>query len=184
MSVKKYLLGVSVDPFEGLPGVFAGPHHKHTGHYRYLSSYRDGQRGKARIFQLLAQHGQRENPREWELHHIVEGQHFADIDFGGRLERAYVDELPCVLIHRVEHRAYNSLLHIRETDMLYRHTLPRELGERSTAAAAAAKTRTAHARLRRRVSDLRQLYTNAYADDRVLRRIAQNVIDDALTFLR
>ena len=64
--------------------------------------------------------GQQEAQKTWEWHHIVEGQHFADVDFTGRLPSLYADELPCVLISKEEHLAYNRVLHVRETDELYR----------------------------------------------------------------
>lgn len=40
-------------------------------------------------------------------HHIVEGQHFADVDFTGQLPTRYAEALPCVLIAHEEHAAYN-----------------------------------------------------------------------------
>ena len=47
--------------------------------------------------------GQPEVRGRWDLHHIVEGQHFADVDFTGSLTRLYKEALPVVLIHKDEH---------------------------------------------------------------------------------
>jgi hypothetical protein len=180
----RYLRGVPATPFEGAPGVFAAPHSRHPGSYRYLSSYRDGQAHKPRIFGLLARYGQPEAREEWDLHHVVEGQHFADIDFRGQLAALYADQLPVVLIHKPEHRAYNRLLHSRETDELFRDALPREMVRRSQETAAAFRDRNRHDELRARVQELAALYRGAYDGDRVLQRVAQNVFDEALGQLR
>jgi hypothetical protein len=175
-----YLRGLRSDPFQGCAGVFALPHHKQPGSWRYVSSYRDGKAHKARIFQLLAQHGQREEPGQWDLHHIVEGQHFADVDFSGELDRVYQEELPVVLIHKHEHIAYNQVLHIRETDELYRDVLPKDMRDRAAATHAAAGNRANHGDLRARTQRLMTLYQRAYADDNVLSTIAGNVFRQAL----
>ena len=114
----------------------------------------------------------------------IEGQHFADVDFAGRLPMLYAEELPCVLLSREEHTAYNRILHIRETDELYRDAgLPADLRRRSAAAALAARNRANHPALRRRVGELQQLYRDAYSGDRVLATIAVNVLEDALSHL-
>ena len=182
MLPSRYLLGIDWSPWAGKPGIYAVPHHRRG--WRYLSSYRDGQRWKSAIFGALRRYGQAERPADWELHHVVEGQHYADIDFGGRLAIAYRDELPCVLIHRQEHLAYNQLLHIKETNLMFRDALPAEVAERSRAAAADAGNRAKRPRLRERLAKLDALYRNAYAGDGVLQRVARNVIQDAVARLR
>ncbi len=180
----RYLRGVAIAPFEGAPGIFAAPHSRHPGSYRYLSSYQDGQVQKPRLFALLARYGQPEARAEWDLHHIVEGQHFADTDFRGELPAVYAAQLPCVLIHKAEHRAYNRLLHCRETDDLFRDALPRDLAARSRATAAAYRDPQRRPELRARVRELAALYRGAYDGDAVLQRVAQNVFDDALARVR
>ena len=184
MLPKKYIKGVDYDPFEGLPGVYATPHYKQTRSWRYVCSYSDGKRHKQRIFELLAKYGQPEARGDWDLHHVVEGQHFADVDFGGRLSVMYQEELPVVLIHKPEHHTYNQLLHISETDELFRDQLPSALIVRSNAARAAAGDPTQREVLRQRVARLTLLYQQAYAGDFVLQRISRNVFDDALTVLQ
>jgi hypothetical protein len=184
MLPRRYLQGIAVDSFEGCPGVFAAPDYRSPHSWRYLSSYADGKRHKVRIFALLKQHGQSEVQGEWDLHHVVEGQHFADVDFAGRLNALYRDELPCVLIHRNEHVAYNQVLHIRETDEMFRDRLPKDLLERSQRAAAEAKDRRQHPELRIRVQRLKTLYRSAYTGDPVLQKIASNVLDEAMLQLR
>ncbi|QXD15923.1 hypothetical protein GQ464_002955 [Rhodocaloribacter litoris] len=114
---------------------------------------------------------------------IGEGQHFADVDFTGELERLYREVLPCVLLHKDEHIAYNQVLHTGATDELFRDALPDDLLERSRRAAAEAGDRSKHPVLRQRVQRLRALYWNAYTGDPVLQRIAVNVLDDVLARL-
>jgi hypothetical protein len=85
------------------------------------------------------------------------------------------------LIAKEEHLAYNSVLHIKQTDELYREPgLPRDVQERAAAAAAAAQRPAEHPGLRQRAEGLRLLYRRAYRGDPVLTTIADNVIDDAL----
>jgi hypothetical protein len=183
MIPRKYLSGLDADDFD-IPGVFGIPHARQRGSWRLVCSYADGKRHKARLFERLKAQGQSEAGRSWEFHHIVEGQHYADVDFSGRLAALYQEELPCVLIAKEEHLAYNRLLHIRETDELYRDRgLPAELLQRSAAAKAAAGQRARHTELRSRVEALRRLYANAYAGDQVLITIANNVLADTLTQL-
>jgi hypothetical protein len=184
MLPRKYLQGIAVDPFEDCPGVFAAQDYRSSHSWRYLSSYADGKRHKVRIFALLKQYGQSGVPGGWDLHHVVEGQHFADVDFSGKLAALYRDELPCVLIHKNEHVAYNQVLHIRETDEMFRDQLPKDLLERSQRAAAEAKDRRKHPELRIRVQRLKDLYRNAYMGDPVLQKIASNVLDDTMLQLQ
>lgn len=183
MLPSRYLHGIPVQPFEGCEGVFAAPHHRNPLHYRYLCSYRDGKRHKGRIFELLHRYGQPESSEEWDLHHVVEGQHAADVDFGGRIAVLYENELPCVLIHKDEHTAYNRLLHIRATDVIFRDVLPRDLDRRSQDAVASARDRRRHPQLRLRINNLAALYRSVYAGDSVLQQVAHNVFRDALAQL-
>lgn len=180
MVPRSYLRGLDADDFD-IMGVYGIPHGRKAGSWRIVCSYADGKRHKARLFANLRRAGQAEPRGGWEWHHIVEGQHFADVDFAGRLPKMYEDELPCVLIAKDEHLAYNRLLHIRETDELYRATeLPADVRKRSSDTAAAARNRATHGELRMRVRNLEQLYRNAYAGDRVLTTIAINVLEDCL----
>jgi hypothetical protein len=165
--------------------VYGIPHARKPGSWRIVCSYADGKRHKARLFANMAAMGRAESRGSWEWHHVVEGQHYADVDFAGQLPLLYEEQLPCVLIAREEHVLYNRLLHTRETDELYRNTgLPRDLRERSAKVALDARSRANHAGFRKRVEELRMLYRNAYSGDRVLTTIALNVLDDALSHLR
>jgi hypothetical protein len=180
MLPRKYLHGLEADDFD-IPGVFGVPHARVPGSWRVFCSYADAKRHKARLFASLGAGGQVERRRSWEWHHVVEGQHYADVDFSGRLRRLYADELPCVLIVKEEHTAYNRLLHIRETDELFREVaLPPDTLARSAKAASDARSRAEHPRLRECVAQLRRLYRGAYAGDRVLTIVADNVFDDVL----
>jgi hypothetical protein len=184
MLPQKYLLGVRSVPFEMFPGMFAVTHHRDANSSRFISSYADGKTQKAGLFAFLARTGQIESRRQWDLHHIVEGQHFADIDFGGRLQAMYQNELPVVLIQKDEHVAYNMLLHISATDEMFRDTLPADLLARSRAAVAAAAQPAQRPALRARVDKLIELYDGAYMSDPVLTQIARNVLTDARSLLR
>lgn len=114
---------------------------------------------------------------------MVEGRYNADADFPGRLPTLFAEELPCVLIAKEEHLAYDRLLHIRETDELYRDVgLPADLRARSPAAAA--PNRVSRARLRKQVGDLRRVCRNAYSGDAVVQTIAENVLKDTWTSIR
>lgn len=167
------------------PGVYGVRHARQPASWRIVCSYEDGLRHKAALFGAMAADGQSEARGSWEWHHVVERQHYADIDFEGRIEVLYRAELPCVLLSKTEHRAYNRLLHITETDELHRdHNLPADLLVRSRKVAAEARNLGAHPALRARVAALRHLYRNAYAGDAVLIRIADNVFDHALAVLR
>jgi hypothetical protein len=180
----KYLQGLdATDP--DIPGVYGVPHARVRGSWRIVCSYADGKRHKRRLFTNMDAAGQPEQRGTWEWHHVVEGQHYADIDFTGKLPELYVDALPCVLLAREEHAAYNRVLHIRETDELYRDMgLPADLRQRSAAAVDAARDRMNHPRLRLQVANLQWLYRNTYAGDHVLIAIADNVFNDVLSNLR
>ena len=184
MVPQQYLRGLDAGDYD-VRGVYGIPHSRKPGSWRIVCSYADGKRHKARLFANMAPMGQAESRATWEWHHIVEGQHFADVDFSGQLPLLYEEQLPCVLIAREEHTAYNRILHIRETDELYRDAgLRRDLRQRSAEVALAARTKANHPALRQRVAELQRLYRNAYGGDRVLTTIAMNVLDDAVSHLR
>ena len=184
MIPRKYLATLDANDYD-IPGIFGIPHARKQGSWRIVCSYGDGQRYKEKLFAKLAAAGQQETRGTWEFHHVVEGQHYADVDYSGRLPALYADELPCVLIAKEEHLAYNRLLHIRETDELYRGPgLPKDLRDRSAAAVEAARDPKNHPRLRADVEKLKRLYSDAYQGDPVLTAIARNVLHDAEAALR
>jgi hypothetical protein len=180
----KYLRAVQAVPFEMFPGIWAVTHHRRNDSSRFISSYADGKTNKGELFRFLARTGQIEARRQWDLHHIVEGQHFADVDFGGRLQTMYQNELPVVLIQKDEHVAYNMLLHVSATDEMFRDTLPADLMKRSRDAMTAAAQPAQRPALRARVDKLIELYEGTYMSDPVLTQIALNVLTDARSLLR
>src|SRR5687767_9719998 len=98
MMPANYLRGLP-DAIDGdVPGVYGIAHARVPGSWRIVCSYADGKRAKGRLFTNLAAHGQDEERGSWEWHHIVERQHYADVDFSGRLPILYAEELPCVLL--------------------------------------------------------------------------------------
>lgn len=180
----KYLRGIQAVPFDQFPGIWAVTHHRRDDSSRFISSYADGKTNKGGLFRFLARAGQIEARRQWDLHHIVEGQHFADVDFGGRLQAMYQNELPVVLIQKDEHVAYNMLLHVSATDEMFRDTLPADLLARSRQAVADASQPARRPALRARVDKLIELYEGAYMTDPVLTQIALNVLTDARSLIR
>lgn len=179
MMPRRFVQGLDADDVD-VPGIFGVARAGAPGSWRVLCSYDDGRRHKARIFRILEETGQMESRGNWDWHHVVEGQHYADIDFLGRLGRMYDAELPCVLIHRDEHVAYNQLLHTRATDELHRAVgLPRAMQERAAQTAAAARDRSRHPALRTRLDELQRLYLRVYQGDRVLQTVARNVLAEA-----
>ena len=184
MLPRKYLRGLPAVPFDPFPGIFAVAHHRRNDSSRIVSSYADGKSRKAELFRFLARTGQIEARRQWDLHHIVEGQHFADVDFAGRLQTMYQNELPVVLIQKDEHVAYNMVLHISATDEMFRDTMPAELLARSQQAAAEAAQPAMRPKLRERVDQFIELYEGVYMSDPVLTQIARNVLTDARSLVR
>jgi hypothetical protein len=169
----EYLSYLDYDLFENLNGIFVISHYKMG--YRYISTYKDAQNHKEYIFNLLEKYGQIEKRKDWEIHHIVEGQHYADIDFSGKLKKLYYDELPCVFIEKNEHIAYSMSLHTKETDILYRDHLPLETMKRSRKAFLDAAHVNNFARLKNRLVRLENLYVNVYQNDVQLQTVAKNV---------
>jgi hypothetical protein len=179
------LNGVSAVQAPAMRGIYVVSHHRDPDKSRIVGSYRDAKKHKSTIFTLMGDLlGAREDLGDWDLHHVVEAQHFADIDFRGRLHTAYYDELPIVLILKDEHVTYDKLLHIKDADRLVSGELTPDLVERSESAAAMAADSESRPALRDRLGKLALLYQDAYSGEAVLQRIAKNVIDDALSFLR
>lgn len=175
----KYLAGIYHKQFEMIDGFYVAHHYRNPNHSRFISSYNNGKYQKRRLFNCMRMFGQDEIEKDWELHHIVEGQHFADIDFSGRLKKMYAEELPCVFIHKIEHRAYNSLLHVKETGELYRDELPKDMLQRSHQAVVSAADKSKKRELLTRIRKLENLYLDAYSGDPIFQRIAQNVFSEA-----
>lgn len=180
MILSEFLFGLDTNDYD-IPGIFGTQDTRHSGTWRILCSYNDGKTHKKTLFAKLAAYGQQESAKTWQLHHVVERQHYADIDFTGQLTNMYLNILPCVLLPEEEHRTYNSLLHIGETaDLFLDASLPIEVIKRAQTTANEARNPGNHARLRRRAEEMQRLYENAYSGDAVLTRVAQNVIDTAL----
>lgn len=180
-----YFGSLPYTPYDLLPGLYTVADHRNRNSTRWLCTYADGQRHKTALFGLMRRLGQNEQPAEWDIHHIVEGHHYADIDFRGELERTYQHQLPCVFLHRrEEHTLYSRLARTGAVSELFRgQGLPRKAVDRSKAVALEAKDPRNRAMLRKRVEDLRSYYKGVYMGDTVLSMIANNVLDEALTKL-
>jgi hypothetical protein len=184
MLTGRFLTGLTAHALESFPGMFAIDDTRKRNSYRYVASYHDGMRAKAAFFAFLSRHGQKEDPSRWHLHHVVEGHHFADIDFDGRLKDFYDTILPCVFIDEDEHSGYTRQARLRGTREMYRDALPGTMEDRSRAArksAVASRTDVARlAALRARVMKMRRYYRDLHEGDFVIRRLADNVLLDAI----
>lgn len=195
MIAAQYLQGVKWVPFEPLPGVcFAHDYRDPTGASRVLATYNKGRAGKSAIFAWMRRlANQVETPGDWDFHHIVEAQDYADVDFTGRLTRGYesdfyLRQMPCVLIDsrpRVgEHRMFNASLHTAAAAEHFKNRGPGDIPARSRRAVARAANPAEHLRLRSEVVRLRdELYRWTYEGDPVLQQISHNVFTEALTLL-
>ncbi len=175
-----YLQGLSYTTFEQFPGIYATGDYRDEGSSRFICTYEDGQRHKEDLFDLLNRMHLGLLPHEWELHHIVEGRHFADIDFKGNLQLMYDSELPCVLIHSNEHALYTRIASIRATAELFldrEQSGTRENRSRQTQLAAANVQK--RNRLIQRLDRLTKFYNGVYAGDEMMQTIAFNVIKEA-----
>jgi hypothetical protein len=183
MIARKYLVGLEDANDWDIPGIFGvydAPRARYKGGYRILCSYADGQSHKKTIFAKLSEGGQKEDPKTWQLHHVVERQHYADIDFSGKLPFLYLNELSCVLLSEEEHRVYNGVLHCGETTDLFRDgTLPAEVIRRSEKTAKAAMYPSQRKRLQDRADQMLRLYENFYGKGSILAIVARNVINFA-----
>ena len=160
-----------------MPGVFTVDDYRGAHSTRFVGSYDDLRASKQRIFALaFAVSRQRERATDWQVHHIVERRHLADVDVLGTLAHAYEAELPCVLIHNdTEHKSYTSTLGSREGTALFRSGLPRRLEDRSALAQRRFATTDGRNSLRVRARLLGEMYDNHYEGDPPLQRIARNV---------
>lgn len=175
-----YLSSLPYQQVDSFPGFFAVADHRRPDSSRFICTYSDGKRHKQNFFLFLGKLGQLETSAEWELHHIVEGRHYADVDFRGELTMLYEDVLPCVLIHRSEHELYSRLASIRATKELYLTSgLSNDMNVRSTQVAQEAGSIQNRAALEKRLEKLISLYRHAYEGDYVLQKIALNVLADA-----
>jgi hypothetical protein len=187
----EYLKGVNRGIILEIGGWLCFRHHAQPGQHRFVMTYADGQAKKASVFSLLKAFGvNRLVPSEWDLHHIVEGRHFADLDFRGEYTTMYAQELPCILLHRQsEHSLYTVLAGIKATKELYLDKISGDSEARASQTCTLFSTikgsRDDKWRgeqldiLRQRLANMRKLYGNTYSGDPLMRQIAKNVLDVA-----
>ncbi len=186
---REYLFGLRALQ-SGLPGIYLVQDHRNKNSSRVLGTYYDLKLNKATLFETMRVFGQEEDPKEWQMHHIVERQHFADVDIRGLLSMYYWHDLPCVMIHNgSEHDAYNRLMRTKESKnhfLPYRASAPKRQADRSIAISnkyedAMAKGGRAKAEFRSELKDrltrLASLYDSFYLGDPVLGTIASNVFN-------
>jgi hypothetical protein len=191
MLPRQLLDGLRAFTDPGFPGFyFVSDHRDPRGSSRVLCNYADGTRRKASIFELAAlASGHAERPGDWDVHHVVEAQDYADIDLDGllltgRSSGFYRMVMPCVIIHRAEeHRLYSRLLQSRGSEKHARKGSG-DLRERAVAAMARAATVQGRAELLRHAQMLIDHYGYVYEGDPVLTRIAQNLLGEACTAIR
>jgi hypothetical protein len=123
--------------------------------YYYISTYKTLGNRKEYFFRLLSDH-QKEVKREWELHHIVESQHLKPFYTDAQILYLYNNVWPCILIHKEEHYAYNSLLHSKETKLLFgiNSNMPKSS----------------------LLNNVASMYREAYQGNYILSKIAENVL--------
>jgi hypothetical protein len=181
MMPKRYLNGIRYgETF--MDGVYMVDDYRSQDSSRWVGSYADLRASKLQILHIAYRISrQRENPADWDVHHIVERKHLADVDFQGTLGVAYEQELPCVLIHRKsEHQSYTSTLGSPEATMLFRSRLPKRMADRSLRAQELCTEATGRKLLRSQAQLLMEMYSNHYEGDPALERIARNVFRSVL----
>jgi len=158
--MEKYLFGLDWDPFDGIPGIFVTDHH--ISGYRYFSNYQNAKAKKPAIFIKLKAGGMDEISGEWDWHHVVEGNHLEPLFSKMDYDRFYQMQWPTVLMHSAEeHKILNSLLRSKGTTSGLNKTssLPLKGIER-----------TAY------LKTLFNRYQDVYIGDRILQKVASNVI--------
>ncbi len=180
-----YFGSLKYTPYDLLPGLYTVADHRDQNSSRWICTYADGQRHKTALFNLMRRLGQNEQAADWDIHHIVEGHHFADIDFRGQLSQMYQNQLPCVFLHRrEEHTLYSRLARTSATSELFRGKgMAQTADARAKATAQEARDPRNRMMLRKRVEDLRSYYKGVYLGDPVLSTIANRVLDEAMTKL-
>ena len=160
--IDKYLIGIDFDPFDGIPGIYVVAHHLRG--WRYLSTYATGKSKKKEIFEKLANSGMNEPAADWDLHHVVEGNHLAPLFKAFEYSSCYESEWPVVLIHSgEEHKLYNGLFRSAGSSLM----LPK--------AAAESLIKKERPRIEY-IDNLYKFYHNVYLGDPVLQKIAHNLI--------
>lgn len=126
-----------------------------NGFYYYISNYNTWKTKKQYFFDILIRY-QKEIKKEWELHHIVEKQHLQSFYSAADLNYLYAYQWPCILIHKGEHIAYNSILHSKEPKILFdlKNRIPKE----------------------QLLNNIKTMYREAYSGNIILSTIAQNVL--------
>lgn len=158
----RYLAGLQYHDLSTFPGVYETNHPTKAGSYYFISSYSNFKTRKQAFFDFMSRHGQPEIKRSWELHHVVEKQHLEALFEPADLAFAYNYLWPVVLIHKDEHTAYNSLLHIKETPLLY--------GVKPGKITPKVRQDT--------IANIGALYRDTYRSNHVLSVIAANVVKD------
>jgi hypothetical protein len=176
-----------------LPGIFVARASVRAGGLRFLGTFQDLETSKTRILAFGAGGPKGRAPvgaaGSWHIHHVVERQDFAHVDFSGALvsdpDGTYRRFLPCVLLDELEHvKAYNTLLHSGAMAELHRPGAPGSSARRAQEAKAAAADRARRQELLERVARLERAYRQAYAGEPVLARIAQNLFAAQRALLR
>ena len=154
--IQKYLTGLSYEHCaewdKRLSGWYVAT--RGNGTYYYFGTYNRLQNRKKVFFELLKEQ-QSEVKREWERHHIVERQHLKYFYSDSTLKRLYYTEWPCVMIHKGEHFCYSSLLHHKESRLLF---LEKSLNQEQL------------------LSNIKDMYRQAYTGNPILSKISQNIL--------
>ncbi len=105
-----------------------------------------------------------EQQGDWDLHHVVEGNHLAPLFSSFDYNRYYESEWPVVLIHSAEeHKLYNGLFRSAGSSLM----LPKS-GVSSLVTQG--RDRIEY------IDNLYKFYHNVYLGDPVLQKVAHNLI--------
>jgi hypothetical protein len=155
----------------------------HPGHHVF-GSYRRLTDAKSAILALVAGDGQQVGDEgDWHVHHVVEGDIYADVHFEDVPYRwMYEGVLPCVLVHEREHLPYfHGVSRAKPSKELYGVKSGGTSDARAAAAwrayhaARQAGDRAALDELRERVAKRDQLFRDLYHYDTALLAIAAAV---------
>ena len=156
------------------------------GDMRFLCSYHMGNVHKKEILEigkvLMENPEWLDDPGKWHLHHIVEQQHYANIDFDGSLKYRYDEVLPCVLIHNpTEHSLYTRMARIRPTMEFFNGIgAPRRMDLRAKQAQEMGQSADGRKEMELKIRELWKWYNDLYRGDHILQKISGNVFKEAL----
>lgn len=153
----KYLQSLCTTHLEKFDGVYVIEHPRKPGSWYYVSSYNNFINKKDEFFKFLEKYGQTELRSDWDFHHIVEKVHLKPFYDDSTVKILYNNVWPTVLLHKTEHQQYyNSMFQIKETSVIF----PKGKD------------------IRKQFEITKSLYSHIYSNDYILKKIAENVLNE------